>query len=124
MLSTSDCRIGIGLSLVPAKPITPGRVADEIPGPADELIVLVEQMHVHDQVAGEKFARRLALLAALDLRDALGRDEHFENHVAHLLGLDALLDVVAHLVLLAGKHVHDEPLIFWGENLGHISGCE
>ena len=74
-----------------------------------------------DQVAGEKLARRLALLAALDLGDALGRDEHFEDDVAHLLGLDALHRFVVHLVLLSGEHVHDVPLIFWCENGSHIS---
>ena len=33
-------------------------------------------------------------------------------NVAHLLGLDALFHVFAHLVLLAGEHVHDIPLVF------------
>ena len=124
MLSTSDCRIGIGLSFVPRKTDHARGFANEIPRPADQLIVFVEQVHVYDEIAGEKFSCRLAFLAALDFRDALRRHEHFENHVAHLLRLDPLLDVVAHLVFLAGKHVHDEPLIFWGENLGHISGRE
>ena len=67
-----------------------GCIANEIPGASHELIVFVEQMHVDDQVAGKKFARRLALLAFLDFRDALGRDKHFVHQVAHFLGLDAL----------------------------------
>ena len=45
--------------------------------------------------------------------------QHLENDVAHLFGLDALLDVVAHLVLLSGEDVNDIPLIFGGESVGH-----
>ena len=71
------------------------------------------QVHVDDQVAGEKLARRLGLLAALDLGNALRGDEHLVDHVAHLLGLDAAFEAVAHLVLLAGEHVDDVPLTWW-----------
>src|SRR5207249_8184108 len=53
-----------------------GRVFDEIPGAIDQLIVLVEQMHVHDEVAREKFSRSLALLSLLNLGDALGWDKY------------------------------------------------
>src|SRR5256885_7480652 len=82
-----------------------GRFANEIPSPADELIVLVEQMHVYDQVARKKFPRSLALFALLNFRDAFGRDEHFVNQVAHLFGFHALIDVLFDLVLLAGENM-------------------
>src|SRR6266481_4950096 len=78
-------------------------------------------MHVDDQVAREKLASRLALFSLLNFRDALRRDEHFVNQVAHLLGLDALYDVLAHLVFLTGKDVDDEPLVFACEYLRHKS---
>src|SRR6266404_6203139 len=78
-------------------------------------------MHVNDQVAGEKLPRGLTLFPFLDFRDALRRDEHFVNQVTHLLGLDAFQDVLAHLVFLAGKDVHDVPLIFACECLCHKS---
>jgi hypothetical protein len=78
-------------------------------------------MHVHDQVAGKKFARRFALFAFFDFRDALGRDEHFVDQVAHFLSFDALEDILAHLVFLSGKHVHYVPLIFACERLCHKS---
>ena len=38
--------------------------------------------------------------------------KHFVNDVAHLFGLDALHNVVAHLVFLAGEDMNDVPLIF------------
>jgi hypothetical protein len=103
----------------PGKTDYAGRFPNEIPRPTDELIFLVEEVHVDDEVAREKFPCRLAFLPPLDLRDALGRDEDLENYVAHFLGLDPLLNVLAHLVLLSGEHVDDVPLIFWGEDVGH-----
>ncbi len=78
-------------------------------------------MHVNDQVAGEKFPSRLALFPFLDFRDALGRNQHVVDQVAHFLGLDAFQDVLAHLVFLSGKDVHDVPLIFACECLCHKS---
>src|SRR5207253_8401525 len=76
-------------------------------------------MHVDDQVTRKKFPRRLAFLAFFDFRDALGRNEHFVNQIAHLLGLDTFQDVLAHLVFLSGKHMHDIPLIFACKCLCH-----
>src|SRR5213595_2117348 len=60
--STSDGRIGMGLSLVPANPITPG-VSLMKYQVIDQLIVVIEQMHVHDKVTGEKFSCGLAFFA-------------------------------------------------------------
>src|SRR5205823_10546468 len=42
------------------------RFANEIPGPAHKLIVLIEQVHVHDEVTWEKFPGGLAFFATLD----------------------------------------------------------
>src|SRR5207237_667328 len=61
-----------------------------------------------------------AFLAFLDFGDALGRDEHFVDDIAHFFGFDALLDIILDLVLLAGEHVHNVPLILSCECLGHI----
>ena len=76
-------------------------------------------MHIHDQVAGKEFSRGLALLTFFDLRDAFGWDEHLIDNIAHLFGLDALLDIILDLVLLPGKHVDDKPLILRCECLSH-----
>src|SRR5213595_1379426 len=77
-------------------------------------------MHVHDEVTGEKFPCGLAFFAFLDFGNALSRDEHFVDDVAHLLGFNALLDIILDLVLLAGEYVHNVPLILGCECLGHI----
>src|SRR5206468_3634721 len=45
----------------------------------------------------------------------------FRNEIAHLFGLDTLQNILAHLVFLTGKHVHDVPLIFCCECLSHKS---
>ena len=76
--------------------------------------LIVEEVHVHDQVAGEKLAGGFGLLAALDFLDALGRDEDLIDKVPHLFGLDAAVDVFLHLPLLAGEDMHDKPLVFRG----------
>src|SRR4029077_19624856 len=39
-------------------------IFDEIPGLLDELIVLIQKVHVHNQIPGEKLPSRLCLLAA------------------------------------------------------------
>src|SRR5262249_29114582 len=68
-----------------SKPDHARRFANEIPSPTDKLTFLIEEVHIDDKISGEKLARRLAFLAALDFRNPLGRDQHFENHVAHFL---------------------------------------
>src|SRR5204863_9027758 len=80
-----------------------------------------QQMHVNDEVTWEKFSCRLALFPFLDFRDALSRNEHIVNYVAHFLCLDAFQNILAYLVFLPGKHVHNEPLIFACEYLCHKS---
>src|SRR6266550_9270508 len=77
-------------------------------------------MHVHDEVTWEKFSRGFAFFAFLDFGDTLSWDEHFIDDVTHLFGFDAFLDIVLDLVLLAGEHVNNVPLILCCECLGHI----
>ena len=72
-----------------------------------------------NDVAGKELAGGLGLLAALDLGDALGRNEHVVDVVAHLLGLDALGDVFVDLVFLAGEDLDDKPLILGGIRRAH-----
>src|SRR5437762_4028528 len=110
-----------GFILGSGKPDHARCIADEIPGPPDQLIVLVEQMHINDQITGEKFPRGFSLFTFFDFRDAFGRKEHVVNHVAHLFGFDAFQNVLAHFVFLTGKHMHHVPLIFRCECLSHKS---
>ena len=78
-----------------------GGVLDEVPGLVDEFVVLIEEMHVNDQVSGEELARGLGLLAALDLLNSLGRDQHLKDMVAEFLGWDSLDDVVVDFLFLS-----------------------
>src|SRR5437762_915915 len=112
---------GNGFVLGSGKPDHARCIADEIPGAPDQLIVLVEQMHINDQITGEKFPRGFSLFAFFDFRDAFGRKEHVVNHVAHLFGFNAFHNILAHFVFLTGKHMHDVPLIFRCECLSHKS---
>lgn len=89
-------------------------VFDEIPSLLDQLVAFIKQVHVDDEIAWEKLAGGLGLLAPLNFLHALGGDEHLENEVGHLIGEDAAVDVVLHLLLLSGEDMNDEPLIFWG----------
>src|SRR5262249_129408 len=106
------------------KPNHPGCISDEIPGATNQLIVLVEQIHVNDQVPWEEFSRGFSLLAFFDFRDAFSRKQHVVNEVAHLLGLHTFQNVLAHFVFLTGKHMHDIPLIFCCERLSHTSSSQ
>src|SRR5690606_31918372 len=81
--------------------------------------VLVEEMHVDDDVAGIELAVRLALLSAPHFGNALLRNEHFENEVTHLLGFATALDIVPHLQLLSGENVNDIPLALGCGNCRH-----
>ena len=74
-LSTSFFRIGIGRSLVPANPITPS-VSLMKYHVSHEVIVLIEKIHVHNEISGEKLARRLGLLATLNFLDTFGRNQN------------------------------------------------
>ena len=99
-------------------------IFDEIPSAIDQLVILIEQVHIDDEVTRKKFSGGFALLSFLDLRDAFRRHQHFIDHICHLLGLDTLLDVVADLVFLPGQNVDNEPLIFSSKHLSHISERE
>src|SRR5204863_9908085 len=83
------------------KPDYPWRILDKIPGAIYQLIILIEQMHVDNEVAGKKLPCRLALFAFFDFRNPLGWNKYFVDDVVHFLGLDALLDILLDLVFLA-----------------------
>ena len=69
-------------------------------------------MHVHDEVAWEKLARCLGLLAALDLLHSLGRNEHLKDMIAEFLGGNPLDDIIVDFLFLSGEDMNDEPLFF------------
>ena len=50
---------------------------DEIPGLVNELVILIEEMHIDDDVAGEKLPSGLGFFATLDFLNALGGNEDF-----------------------------------------------
>ena len=78
-------------------------------------------MHVHDQITWKKLPRRFGLFPLFNFGDALGREKHVVNQISHLLSLHPFQNVLAHLVFLSGKHMHDVPLIFRCEYLCHKS---
>ena len=88
-----------------------GCFLDEIPGAVDHAIVLFEEVHVYDDVAGIDLAVGLHLFPAADFGDALGGDKDLEDQFAHLFGDHAALDILTHFILLAGEDVDSEPLV-------------
>ena len=89
--------------LWPTKPVTPGRVADAVPG-------LVVHAAANEQVAREDLALHGHLATVLELDDVLHRDDDLEDLVLHVHALDASMEVGRDLLLVAGLRVHDEPL--------------
>ena len=77
MSSTSLRDSGVGFAPLPTNPVTPGRVAHDVPG-------VVVEVHAHEQVAGEDLLLHDDLAAVLELDDVFHRDDDLE---------DALLDV-------------------------------
>ena len=75
---------------------------------------VVGQFHLHQHVAGEEFALGVHLLAAADLDDLLGRDQHLLELVGQALLRGLLLDLLRDLLLEAGIDVNDIP------TLGHV----
>src|SRR6266849_4591037 len=71
---------------------------------------LVRHHHAHQDVAGEDSLLHVAALAVLDLDLVLHRDEHLQDLVLHVHGLDPLLEVLLDLLLVAGVRVDDVPL--------------
>jgi hypothetical protein len=90
---------------------------DEIPGLVDELVVLIEQVHVGDDVTREKLASCLGFFTTLDFLNAFGRNQDLVDMVTHFLGRDAAVDVFLNFGLLSGEHMNNIPLVFRGD--GH-----
>ena len=89
----------------------PVRFLHEMPGLRDGLVVLVQQVHVREDVAGEYFARGLAALALLDFGHPLGGKDDFVDILAHFFGGDAADHVVTHALLQARADMKDIPLV-------------
>ena len=80
-----------------------GGLLDDAPG-------LVGEVHAHDDVAGDAHAAHALLLRAAVLHDVLVGDLDTEDQVLHVLGGDALLEVVLHLALVTGVGVDHVPV--------------
>jgi hypothetical protein len=110
----SSLPLVLGAVLCASKTENACSVFDEIPRLLDELVVFIEEVHVDDQITGEKLASRLGLFASLDFLNPLGWDEDLVNEFGHFIRDDSAVDIVFHFLLLSGEDVHDEPLIFRG----------
>ena len=93
---------GDGLAPWPTKPVTPGRVADDVPG-------VVVEVAAHEQVAGEHLLLDDDLLAVLELDDVLHRDDDLVDALLHVHRGDAGLEVLLDLLLVARLGVDHEP---------------
>src|SRR5580704_6281304 len=91
-----------GPAATPEKAGDLGGVLDEMPG-------LVVEIHLDQDVAGEKLALRTDLGAALDLDDLLGRDEDLLEALGETLLFGLLTDRRRHLLLEAGVDVDHIP---------------
>ena len=81
------------------------RVAQRVPG-------VVVHLHPHQHVAGEDLRLHRVALAVPDLDLVLGRHHDLVDPVAQIERLDAGLDRLLDLVLVAGVGVQDVPLTF------------
>src|SRR3972149_3884304 len=86
-----------------------GRVAHDEPGAARLRGVLLQQIHVNQDVAGEDLARDGAAHAAVHLDLVHRRHEDAMNEVAGVHRCDAVLEVGLDAVLVAGVGVDDVP---------------
>src|SRR5215471_15414336 len=66
--------------------------------------------HLDQDVSGKDPLLNVAALAVFDLDLVLHGDEHLEDLVLHVHGLDPLLEVLLHLLLVSGVGVDDVPL--------------
>src|SRR5919198_5458030 len=80
-----------------------GRVPHDVPR-----VVVVD--HLHQQVAGEDLPLDDLLLASLDLHDVFHGDDHVEDLVLHLHGVDPGVQVGLDLVLVSRVRVDHVPL--------------
>ena len=84
---------------------------DEIPGLFHQTIVLVEEVAVGDDVAGEELAVAFRALSLFDFSHALHRHQNLEDIITHLLFLNAAEHAVTDLLFKAGADVDDKPLV-------------
>ena len=99
-----------------------GRVTHDVPR-------LVGHDHVDQDVAGEGSLGHVTPLAVLDLDHVLGGDQDLKDPVVHVHRVDALHQVVAHLVLVTGIGVNDIPVGLTLGSLdagwaGTLEGCD
>ena len=87
----------------PTKPVTPGRVADHVPG-------VVVEVAAHEQIAREHLLLDDDLLAVLELDDVFHGDDDLVDAALHVHGRGAGLEVLLDLLLVARLRVHHEPL--------------
>src|SRR6185369_13887637 len=80
------------------------RLFDDVPG-------LVVELHVHENVSGEKFPRRGFLFPLDELHHFLDRDEDLAESLRLPLASDALFERRFHLLLVAGEGVDHVPLL-------------
>ena len=73
---------------------------------------LVIERELAEEIAGEHALGDRALLAVLLFRHLLGRDHAPADIVLHAFDLDARLDRLEGLRLLARERVKDKPLLF------------
>ena len=102
-----------GLVLGAGKSDDPRGVLDKVPSLVNEFIVLIEEVHIDDEISREKLAGCFRLLTALDLLHSLGRNEHLEDMISEFFGRDPLDDIVVDFFFLPGEDVDNEPLFFW-----------
>jgi len=83
---------------------------DKIPRFLDDAILFIEQSHIYKHVTGPKFPGRNGFFLVPHFDDLFHRHQNFFDKVAHLLGLDALLDAFFDLLFLAGQSMNYKPL--------------
>ena len=94
----------MGLSPEPRKPVTFGRVLDQMER-------LVGHLHLHQHIAREELALGIDLAAAAHLDDLLGRHDHVLEQMLELLLRHLLADVLRHLALEVRVRLNDVPAL-------------
>jgi hypothetical protein len=72
-----------------------------------------EEVHVHDDVAGEELPLGGGLFPTANLGNHFGGNQHLVDIVTHLLRLALAENPLANPSLLSGKDMNDVPLVLW-----------